>query len=66
MYNYISEIKDKDGNLVTEDESVAKFHELVDSKRAYWRDYKDIDMLMLLIKDDVAQNWLMCWKCVLN
>ena len=54
VYNYISEIKDKDGNLVTEDESVAKFHKLVDSKRAYWRDYKDIDMLMLLIKDDVS------------
>lgn len=54
VYNDISDIEDKDGNLVAGDESVAKFHQLVDSKRAYWRDYRDIDMLMLQIKDDVS------------
>lgn len=37
-----------------EDASVTAFHKLVDSKNAYWRDYDDIDMLMMKIKEDVS------------
>jgi len=37
-----------------EDASVTAFHKLVDSKNAYWRDYDDIDMLMMKIKEDIS------------
>lgn len=37
-----------------EDASVTAFHNLVDSKNAYWRDYNGIDMLMMKIKEDVS------------
>ena len=35
----------------------SKYHKvskLVESKRAYWRDYAGMDMLMLKIKDDIS------------
>lgn len=37
-----------------EDASVTAFHNLVDSKNAYWRDYNGIDMLMMKIKEDIS------------
>lgn len=39
---------------VQQDESINKFREFVDSKKAYWRDYKDIETLMLKMKDDIS------------
>ena len=47
VYNDISMIDHQDATIL-------KFRKLVDSKRAYWRDYKGIDMLMLQIKDDIG------------
>lgn len=41
-------------NVGVEDASVTAFHNLVDSKNAYWRDYNGIDMLMMKIKEDVS------------
>lgn len=50
VYNDIS-YRSKGG---TEDASVTAFHKLVVSKNAYWRDYDDIDMLMMKIKEDIS------------
>ena len=39
-----------------EDESVKKFRETVDSKHVYWRDYHDIENLMLRIESDLSSE----------
>lgn len=48
VYNDISD------GIQRQDESVVKFRNFVDSKKAYWRDYKDIETLMLKMKDDIS------------
>lgn len=50
VYNDVSCVND----VSKQDPSVSKFRKLVESKKAYWRDYTGIDMLMLKIKDDVS------------
>lgn len=48
VYNDISNVPQQ------QDESVVRFRDFVDSKNAYWRDYKDIETLMLKMKDDIS------------
>jgi hypothetical protein len=48
VYNDISD------GIQRQDDSVVKFRNFVDSKKAYWRDYKDIETLMLKMKDDIS------------
>ena len=48
VYNDISD------GIQRQDESVVRFRDFVDSKKAYWRDYKDIETLMLKMKDDIS------------
>lgn len=48
VYNDISNVPQQ------QDESVVRFRDFVDSKKAYWRDYKDIETLMLKMKDDIS------------
>lgn len=50
VYNDISCVND----ISEQDSSIIKFRKLVESKRAYWRDYAGMDMLMLKIKDDIS------------
>lgn len=50
VYNDVSCIND----TFKQDPSVIKFRKLVESKHAYWRDYTEMDILMLKIKDDIS------------
>lgn len=50
VYNDLSCVND----VSKQDPSVFEFRKLVDSKKAYWRDYTGIDMLMLKIKEDIS------------
>ena len=43
-----------DRDTFKQDPSVIKFRKLVESKHAYWRDYTEMDILMLRIKDDIS------------
>lgn len=52
VYNDVSGYGENE--MGTQDKSIAEFRNLVNSKKAYWRDYKDIETLMLKMKDDIS------------
>ena len=45
---------DNSESCLRQDESITEFRKFVDSKKAYWRDYKDIETLMLKMKEDIS------------
>ena len=49
VYNDISE-----NEVIHQDSSIIEFRKLVDSNNAYWRDYQNIEMLMLKMKEDIS------------